>query len=121
MDLRDVPFIEALLYLGQASFRTFSAERALPQFERYHWIGEGWTVRVYDIPAATLASLGLRADSSSADIQKALRQVGVELEDWMKPSLMGSGQRLALMSYPAQQEELAGILALLRNGYKITK
>jgi len=39
----------------------------------------------------------------------------------MKLSLIESGRKLFMIAYPSEQEKIAGILFLLRNGFKITK
>jgi len=39
----------------------------------------------------------------------------------MKLSVIESGRRLFVIAYSSEQEKIAGILFLLRNGFKITK
>lgn len=121
LDLKDVPFIEALLYIADLSGRGFRVRQGLPQFEDVTWIEEGWVTRIHDITPNVLASLKLLPSSSVEDIRRAFAELGVNLEDWMKPTLLADGSRMALTSYDSQQEQIAGIITLLRSGYKISK
>lgn len=121
LDLKDVPYIEALRYIADLSGRGFRVRQGLPQFEHVTWIEEGWVTRIHEITPVVLTGLKLRSDSSVDDIRQALAGLGVTLEDWMKPILIAGGSHLGLTSYNSQQEQIAGIITLLGNGYKISK
>jgi hypothetical protein len=121
LDLKNVPFIEALKYIADLSGRAFRVRQGLPQFERITWIEEGWVTRVHEITPEVLTHLKLMPDSSATDVRRALVTLGVNLEEWMKPTLIADGSHLGLTSYQAQQEQISGIITLLRNGYKISK
>ncbi len=121
LELKNVPYMEALLYIADLSGRRFSIRRGLPQVEHITWIEEDWVARIHHVTPEVLAGLQLHSDATPEDIRRALAAFGIKLEEWMKPRLMPGGTRLVLTSYVSQQEQLAGIITLLRNGFKISK
>jgi hypothetical protein len=121
LDLKNVPFIEALRYVGTLSGRRLISVSGLVQLERHHWIEEDWVTRGHDVSLEALAALHLKPDSSLADLRRAFQQFGVKLDDWMKLALADSGRQLVVLSYQPQQEQIEGILFLLSNGFHITK
>ena len=121
LDLKNVPWIEALRYIGTLSGRRLISLSGLVQLERHPWIEEDWITRAHDVAPAALAALHLKPDSSGDDLRRAFKQFGVQLDDWMKLGMIASGQQIVVLSYQPQQEQIAGILFLLGNGFHITK
>ncbi|HQW29866.1 MAG TPA: hypothetical protein PK529_11810 [Verrucomicrobiales bacterium] len=121
LDLKNVPFIEALRYIGILSGRHLVSVSGLVILESYGWIEEDWSTRLHDVSPAALAALNLKSDSSSDDLRRAFKQFGVKVDDLKKVGLVNSGQQIVVASYQAQQEQVAGILFLLGNGFSITK
>ena len=123
LELKDVPFYEALTYLADFSGWSFSLCNGLVQIENRSFNGfvEDWYTTTHDIPPKALASLKLHRGSTSEEVRSALAAYGVELEDWEKPFLAKDGKSVALTCLPAKHQEIAGIIALLGKGFKISK
>lgn len=121
LDLKNVPFLEALHYIGRLSGRHLVSLGGVIQMERYRWIEEGWTTRVHEVTPKALAALHLKPDSSGEELRRGFQQLGVRLDDWMNLGMTPSGQGIFVHAYPSQQEQIAGILFLLNNGFRITK
>lgn len=121
LDLKNVPYIEALRFVGQLSFRRLIEKNGFAQFEQIVGIQEDWTTEVYHLTPAVLAGLRLRDDSSSEQVQKAFESYGVEFPKGMKATLADSGNILIVRNLTEQLQRIAGIVLLLRNGFEIRK
>jgi hypothetical protein len=121
LDLKNLTFIEALQYIGDLSGRRLRTVRGLVHLEGKSWIEEDWETRVHDISPAALAALRLKANSSDADVRRAFQQFGVKFDDWMNLHLIDSARQVVIRSYKPQQEQIAGIIFLLGNGFRIAR
>jgi len=121
LTLHNVPFYQALVYIGQVSHWNFSVKRALPTFERLAGFNEPWVTRVYEISAMQLAGLGLTEKSSGDDARKALGDRGLEFEEWGHVNLSKGGEVLIMTCDVSEHRKLDAILALLEKGFKITR
>lgn len=119
MSLRDVPFVNALQYISQASRHRFVERSGLVAFEEVGLIIEDWITRTHPVSEELLTRLGLGKQPTPKQLSAAYAQFGVKLEDWMAVSY-GEGF-IIVTALNQQQEQIAGINFLLSEGYKITK
>jgi hypothetical protein len=121
LDLKNIPFMEAVRYVGTFSGRSLISVSGLIQLEGISWIQEDWITRAHDVTPAALAALGVRPNSPAEDLRRGFQQFGVTFENWMKVAPTTTGGQIVVLSYRAQQEQIAGILFLLGNGFRITR
>jgi hypothetical protein len=121
LDLKGIPFVEALRYIGTFSGRSLISVSGLAQLERHSWIEEDWVTRAHDVSPEALSALHLKPDATGAELRRAFQQFGIKLDDWMKLGMTPTGKQVVVLSYQPQQEQIAGVLFLLTNGFRISK
>ena len=119
LNLKEVPFVEALGYLGESSKRRLVERPGILQIEDVGGIVEDWYVEIHPLEPGTAKKLGLGESPTSADVAAAYARYGVKLEAWMEIRL--SGNKLILMANKPQHQQIAGINLLLEQGFTITK
>jgi hypothetical protein len=119
MSLRDVPFIKALQYVGEASRRRLIERPEHLTLEEMGLIVEDWVTKSHPVSEELLGRLGLGNEPTPEDLASAYSKYGVKLADWMK--LGYHDGFLVVLAFETQQEQIAGINLLLSQGYEITK
>jgi hypothetical protein len=122
VDLSDIPYIEALQQLARLSRREIHAHGDIIQFESHDGIiVEDYISREFPASPELLAALGLKPESDSVAIRGAFERYGLEFNQYMKFVYIPSRQVLVAMCFQPQQEQIAGLLFLLRKGFHIAK
>ena len=122
LDLKNVPYIEALRAVGLLTFRRLLERNGMVQFEQITGrIIEDWSTEIHELPPRVRDSLGLPNEATTAQVQKAFEKFGVKFEQGMTAGLADSGSLLIVRNRAPQQQQIAGILLLLGNGFEIRK
>jgi hypothetical protein len=122
LDLKNIPFIEALRYVAAMSDRQFNPKNGLVQLEGYPFSRmEDWSMRTHDVSPKALAKINREGGPAPVDVRRFFQNLGVKLEDWMKVVLIDEGRRIVVLSADPQQEQIAGILHLLGEGFTISR
>lgn len=122
LELKNVPYIEALRAVGFLTFRRLLEKNGMVQFEQITGlIIEDWSTEIHPLPSAVRDSLRLSNEATPAQVQKAFENFGVRFEQGMMAALADSGKRLIVRNTAPQQQQIAGILLLLKNGFEIQK
>ena len=121
LNLQNIPYIEAVKYVASFGLRHLEQREGL--LVMLPAVGHGkddWSVVVHPITPQVLTGLGIKKDSPSDKIVAAFRQFGVSWEDWMKIGLYPDGTQIVIAAPEEQRSQVAGIILLLRSGFKIT-
>ncbi|WP_411825383.1 hypothetical protein [Luteolibacter sp. AS25] len=117
--VKDVSFITALRYLGDATKRRLSASPGLLRMEEVAWIEEDYYTKSYPMSEKLLKTLGLSSTSTQAEIEETYKPYGVHLGDWMRLRIVDGS--IEILGYDREHQQIAGINVLLDNGFKIIK
>lgn len=121
LEMEDVPFVMALRYVAALSHRRLHCFDGLVALEGFDFIGEGWNSRDYWVSSKVFEGLHLKRDSRAEEVRGAFERLGVKFEPWMKIGLTLEGDRLVAIGTNENLEQIAGILLLLENGFRLVK
>ena len=121
LDLKNVSYIEALQFIGDLSGRRFRERRGTVKLELRRWDEEVWVTQEHAVTPDVLAALGLRASSSGEEVQSSFKSLGVSFGDYSKASLIKNARAILVINRIPEQNQIEGIILLLKKGFRITK
>ncbi len=119
LKVRDVSFLTALRYLGDATKRRLTASPGILRMEEVAWIEEDYYTKSYPMSEKLRRILGISSTSTQAEIEKTYKPYGVNLGDWMRLRIVDDS--IEILGYDLEHQQIAGINVLLENGFKIIK
>jgi hypothetical protein len=119
MQLTNVPFIEAIRYLCDATGRHLIEN---PGLLRIGDIGteivEDWVTKSYPTSDVVLRGLGLGVNPTREELESVYAHFGLKLDEWMAISYFNG--KLIVTAANRQHQQIAGINMLIENGFVIT-
>lgn len=117
LNLKKVPFSEAIKYLVEASGMTADESSGLFKLKRTNAIIENWSTRVHPVNELILSKLGLNGKSSKEEVRAAYEKYGITLDDWMRISL--AKDRVILMASDKHHSYVSALHHFLSSGFTL--
>lgn len=127
MDLKNIPALEAVLYLAEAHGMTVRHGLDIVVLRPLLGLDDGtWATELWQLPEVVMHALGLSKETAEGEaanraLRKRLEEFGLKFEPGFDVHWIGNSRQLVIRNSPDQISKAKGLFMLLNAGYKVTK